>query len=65
LTNPDFIRFAESFGANAERARNPEELRSALRRSMARRDAPTLIEVPVGAFPSPWEFIQMPKVRGI
>jgi acetolactate synthase-1/2/3 large subunit len=65
LANPDFIRFAESFGANAERARNPEELRSALRRSIARRDAPTLIEVPVGAFPSPWEFIQMPKVRGI
>ena len=23
-----------------------------------------LIEVPVGAFPSPWEFIHMPRVRG-
>ncbi|MGZ5866779.1 MAG: thiamine pyrophosphate-dependent enzyme [Xanthobacteraceae bacterium] len=64
LANPDFLRFAESFGANAERARNPEELRGALRRAVARRDAPTLIEVPVGPFPSPWEFIQMPKVRG-
>jgi acetolactate synthase-1/2/3 large subunit len=64
LANPDFVRFAESFGATGERARNPEELRAALRRAFARRDGPTLIEVPVGPFPSPWEFIQMPKVRG-
>jgi acetolactate synthase-1/2/3 large subunit len=64
LANPDFVKFADSFGAASERARNPEELRAALRRSVARRDGPTLIEVPVGAFPSPWEFIQMPKVRG-
>jgi acetolactate synthase-1/2/3 large subunit len=64
LSNPDFVRFAESFGAAAERARNPQELRAALNRSLKRRDQPTLIEVPVGPFPSPWEFIQMPKVRG-
>jgi acetolactate synthase I/II/III large subunit len=64
LTNPDFVRFAESFGAAAERARNPKELRAALRRAFQRRDGPTLIEVPVGPMPSPWEFIFMPKVRG-
>jgi acetolactate synthase I/II/III large subunit len=64
LANPDFVRFAESFGAAAERARNPKELRAALRRALKRRDAPTLIEVPVGPMPSPWEFIFMPKVRG-
>ena len=64
LANPDFVRFAESFGAAAERARNPQELRAALRRAFARRDGPTLIEVPVGPFPSPWEFIHMPQVRG-
>jgi len=64
LANPDFLRFAESFGVAAERARTPEELRQALRRGIARRDAPTLIEVPVGPMPSPWEFIQMPRVRG-
>jgi acetolactate synthase-1/2/3 large subunit len=64
LVNPDFVRFAESFGAAAERARNPDELRGALRRALARRDGPTLIEVPVGPMPSPWEFIMMPKVRG-
>lgn len=64
LTNPDFVRFAESFGAAAERVRTPEELRGALRRGFARRDGPTLIEVPVGPMPSPWEFILLPKVRG-
>ena len=64
LTNPDFVRFAESFGAAAERARNPQELRAALNRSLKRRDQPTLIEVPVGPLPSPWEFIHLPKVRG-
>jgi acetolactate synthase-1/2/3 large subunit len=64
LTNPDFVRFAESFGAAAERARTPDDLRSALDRALKRRDQPSLIEVPVGPFPSPWEFINMPKVRG-
>ena len=65
LTNPDFVKFAESFGAAGERARNQDELRAALRRAMARRDGPTLIDVPVGSFPSPWPFIFMPPVRGV
>ena len=65
LANPDFIRFAESFGAAAERVADPAALRAALRRGFARRDGPTLIEVPVGEMPSPWEFIHMPKARGI
>jgi acetolactate synthase I/II/III large subunit len=64
LANPDFVRYAQSFGAEAERARNPDELRAALRRAFRRRDGPTLIEVPVGPMPSPWEFIHMPRVRG-
>jgi hypothetical protein len=64
LANPDFVKFGEAFGAAAERAKTPEELRLALRRGFARRDGPTLIEVPVGPFPSPWEFILMPKNRG-
>jgi acetolactate synthase-1/2/3 large subunit len=64
LANPDFVRYAESFGAAAERAANPDELRTALRRGFARRDIPTVIEVPVGSMPSPWEFILMPQVRG-
>jgi acetolactate synthase-1/2/3 large subunit len=64
LANPDFVRLAESFGAHAERVRTPQELRPALKRGFASREGPTLIEVPVGPMPSPWEFLQMPRVRG-
>ena len=63
LANPDFVKFAESFGAAGRRAHTPDELNAALRASFAARE-PTLIEVPVGAMPSPWEFILMPPVRG-
>jgi acetolactate synthase I/II/III large subunit len=63
LSNPDFVKYAESFGTVALRARTPDDLRDALRTSFARRE-PTLIEVPVGPLPSPWEFIHMPRVRG-
>ena len=64
LANPDFVRFAESFGAAAERVRTPPELTAALTRAFKRRDGPTLIEVPVGPLPSPWEFIRLPRLRG-
>jgi acetolactate synthase I/II/III large subunit len=64
LANPNFLKFAESFGAAAERTKDPAGLRAALKRGFARRDGPTVIEVPVGPMPSPWEFIHMPKVRG-
>ena len=63
LANPDFVKFAESFGATGRRARGPDELRVALRAALAARE-PTVIEVPVGPMPSPWEFIHMPPVRG-
>ena len=59
LANPDFVAFAKSFGAEAVRANDPDELRLALRRAFAHRDGPTLIEVPVGDLPSPWEFLNM------
>jgi len=64
LANPDFVAFAESFGAAAMRLQSPAELRQALRGALARRDGPSLIEVSVGAMPSPWEFILMGRVRG-
>ncbi len=64
LANPDFVAFAKSFGAEAMRAQSPDALRRALRRAFARREGPMLIEVPVGAMPSPWEFILMGRVRG-
>jgi acetolactate synthase-1/2/3 large subunit len=65
LANPDFVKFVESFGAAGERARSPQMLRASLRRALARRDGPTLIEVPVGPFPTPWPFIFMPPSRGV
>jgi acetolactate synthase-1/2/3 large subunit len=64
LANPDFVRFAESFGATAERVHTPSELALALRRAFKRRDGPTVIEVPVGPMPSPWEFLRLPRRRG-
>ncbi len=63
LANPDFVKYAESFGAAGRRARSPEQLRSALKAAFASRE-PTLIEVPVGPLPSPWEFIHMQRIRG-
>jgi acetolactate synthase-1/2/3 large subunit len=63
LTNPDFVRLAESFGIAGHRAGNPEGLRQALEKSLASNE-PALIEVPVGEMPSPWPFIDLPRVRG-
>ena len=65
LHNPDFVAFAKSFDAAAERAATPEQLRTALRRALRQRDVPTVIEVRVGDMPSPWEFIFTEKVRGV
>ena len=64
LYNPDFVAFAKSFDAAAERAATPEQLRAALRSALTRGDVPTVIEVPVGAMPSPWQFIFMDRIRG-
>ncbi len=64
LANPDFVRLAESFGIAGRRAGNPEALRRALEQSLAANE-PALIEVPVGDMPSPWQFIDLPKVRGV
>ncbi len=58
------MKFAEAFGAAAERVETPAELRAALKRGFKRRGGPTLIDMPVEAMPSPWEFIMMPRVRG-
>jgi acetolactate synthase-1/2/3 large subunit len=63
LTNPDFVRFAESFGMAAYRATTPDVLEDALRKAFAL-DAPALVHVPVGEMPSPWDMILLPRVRG-
>jgi acetolactate synthase-1/2/3 large subunit len=54
LHNPDFVKLAEAYGARGVRVVGPERLEAALREALAT-DAPTLIEVPVGAMPSPWD----------
>lgn len=59
LTNPDFVRLAESFGVGACRVENPDALRPALEAALAA-DAPRLIEVALepGSEASPWPFIR-------
>jgi acetolactate synthase-1/2/3 large subunit len=64
LANPDFVKLADSFGIGGYRVSGPEALRRALETSLAANE-PAIIEVPVGDMPSPWQFIDMPKVRGI
>jgi len=56
LTNPDFVKLAESFGAAGIRATDANELRAAVREGFAN-NHPTLIDVPVGEMPSIWGHI--------
>jgi acetolactate synthase-1/2/3 large subunit len=63
LANPDFAKFAESFGVRAWRATTPDALERALREAFAAH-APGLVHVPVGEMPSPWDMILLPRVRG-
>ncbi len=62
LTSPDFVKVAEGCGVTATRVHSPEALEAQLRLAIAN-PGPNLIEVPVGDFPSPWEYILMPKLR--
>ena len=54
LHNPDFVSLAEAYGARGVKATGPEQLEASLREALAT-EAPTLIEVPVGMMPSPFE----------
>ena len=58
LTNPDFVKLAESFGAAAYLAKTPAELKAALERGFAQ-SGPVLIEVPTerGSETSPWPYL--------
>jgi acetolactate synthase-1/2/3 large subunit len=57
LRNPDFVKYAEAFGVAARRAEGPAGLSEALRWAQAER-GPTLIEVPVGKMPDPWDLLE-------
>jgi acetolactate synthase I/II/III large subunit len=63
LKNPDFADLARSFGMAAQRVTTPADLESGLRAAFDA-NRPTLIHVPVGRMPSPWDMILMPPVRG-
>lgn len=57
LVNPDFVRFAESFGVAAERVRSPVEFRLALERALGDGN-PRLIEVALPSLEaSPWHLL--------
>ena len=52
LHNPDFVKFAESFGALGMRADDPLDLETLIPIALER-DAPTVIDVPFGDMPIP------------
>jgi acetolactate synthase-1/2/3 large subunit len=57
LKNPDFVRFAESFGAAARRAEGPQALSEALHWAFDQ-PGPVIIEAPVGKMPNPWDLLE-------
>ena len=52
LSNPDFVKFAESFGVIGMRAENPLELEAMVPQALEC-NAPVVIDVPFGAMPIP------------
>lgn len=60
LTNPDFLKLADSFGIDAERVERPRQLRPALERALGD-GAPRLIEIVAepAEETSPWPLIHM------
>ena len=56
LRNPDFLRLAAAFGLRGVRADGPDGIAAAVREAMEG-DEPTLIEVPVGEMPDPWQML--------
>lgn len=63
LTNPDFVRLAETFGASGYRVDSPAGLEKILPAALETA-GPTLVEVTLEArMPSPWPFIIMEQNR--
>lgn len=62
LHNPEFAKMAETFGAKGVVVTSPEQMRVALKEAF-KESGPTVIEVPVGEMPSPWDFINLKKLR--
>lgn len=63
LHNPDFVKMAHAFGANAIKVNNYEDMRKAIRDAKGE-SLPTVIEVPIPTgLPSTNRFKSLPKVR--
>lgn len=56
LVNPEFCAFVQSFGARAVQVASPGDLAAAMEDAFGY-DLPTVIEIPVGAFPDPWPLL--------
>lgn len=58
LENPDMLKLAESFGADAYRVKGPHQLKPVLEKAIAN-DRPAVIDVTVerGSETSPWKYI--------
>ena len=63
LVNPDFVKFAESFGAVGLRADDPMDLETLIP-SALERSAPVIIDVPIGhiALTRPRQIGHVPKL---
>ena len=63
LYNPDFAKFAGSFGMDYWKANSPETLAPALDAALVT-GRPAFIEVPIEGFPNPFPHMFFRKVRG-
>ena len=63
LRNPDFVAFAESFGALGLRAGGPDDVRPALERAFAD-GRPVVIDVASPPMPDPWPWFIRRRARG-
>ncbi|MCH7733864.1 MAG: thiamine pyrophosphate-binding protein [Chloroflexi bacterium] len=59
LHNPDYVRLAKAYGLESTQVKEPSDLTVAIK-DMIDRDAPALIEVPVGRWPRPAGMSQRP-----
>jgi acetolactate synthase-1/2/3 large subunit len=62
LKNPDFVKFADSFGVKARRVTSPEQLQTALRELIALNE-PAVIDYQIGEIPTPFWLRFLPQVR--
>jgi acetolactate synthase-1/2/3 large subunit len=54
LHNPDYVKFAEAFGAVGIRVENHEELGGKLQKAL-KADRPVILEIPVPQLDTPWD----------